>query len=69
MLFIYITSFNLQNNLHSSYLFGFIFKAEKIKAHLLTFAIQPIFDVLIVWPTSNDKPNLKGDASFVFYLF
>lgn len=29
---VYITSFNLQNNLHPNYLFGFIFKAEKIKA-------------------------------------
>lgn len=31
---------------------------------MLTFSIQLIFDVLIVWPTSNDKPNAKGDVSF-----
>lgn len=32
---------------------------------MLTCAIQPISDALVGWPTSYDKPNPKGDASFM----
>ena len=35
---------------------------------LLTFAIQPIFDVLIDWPISNDKPNLRGMFPFILSI-